>query len=101
MVLFGGLVPFRELIDQFFDYLLFHVYVKAQHTDKGEKLKELPVFPGSVGKGAFRKPVLLNQILLQDFDLAFFQTEYLCVNAVQLEIVLCVENRSVKGARRL
>ena len=80
-----------KLVDQLFDYLFFHIYVEAQHTDKGKELKKIPVLFRCAGKGAFRGLVFLDQILLHDLDLAFFQAEYLGVNAIELQLMLCVK----------
>ena len=34
---------FRELVYQFFDQQLLHIYVKAERTDEGKELKIIPV----------------------------------------------------------
>ena len=37
-----------ELINQFFNHLLFYIDIKAQHADKGEQLQKIPVLLGSL-----------------------------------------------------
>ena len=87
-VLFMGI---RHIVNQFFNHLLFNIYVKAEHADKCEFLQEILVFFFCIFIGITGHFVFADNIFCQRIDLLSLQAHDFLINFCQVHLPVLIE----------